>query len=51
MGSHNMSGPMDEVEQRLYPNIPYEQMTAAQREHVIKETKDLIFLRTGRRIP
>lgn len=51
MSSNKGPSPMDEAEQRLFPHLPYEKQTRAQRELVLKLCKDIVFERTGRRIP
>lgn len=51
MTSERTVSPMEEAEQRLYPRLPYENQSREQREEVIKLCKDIVFERTGRRIP
>ena len=44
-------GPLDIAEFELFPHTPYERLTLSQREATYIRAKEIVFARTGRRIP
>ena len=51
MRSQNTFGPLDEAEQTLFPGIPYDRLTIEQREATYVRAKEIVFQRTGKKIP